>query len=372
MKFFNLITLVATSSSAFALPVEKRDLFGVSAVCVAALKAQMNACIPSEKVTTDNLESICSTYNSLKCKAFLKASISSIPGCDGEAKEVIESLERSVKTTVANSLDLKCAKDDSGNICPISKYVIENGKVPDDENDQAWKDAVNSTCQSKPCSEAFTNFSENIADVSGFSQSIVTVLGTVGFDSIPNSNPDLVSNTAETIKENKCSAGSNGVSNNAYQNTPSQTDGASPTVQPGDAGNNGVSNNSYQNTPSQTDGASPSVQPGDAGNNGVSNNSYQNTPSQTDGASPSVQPGDAGNNGVSNNSYQNTPNQTNNSNNNQSADPADSGNNGVSNNSYQNDSNQANDSNDNKSSDATTLKGSLTFAVIFAIFTLLI
>jgi len=284
MKLFNLIALVAVSSSAFALPVERRDLFGVSAVCVAAIKAQMDACVPSGKVTLDNLESACSTYNSLKCKAFFKTSISSITGCGGEAKEVIQSLEKSVKTTVANSLELKCAKDNNGNICPISKYVIENGNVAKDQNDQAWKDAVNATCGSKSCVEAFTDFSENIADTSGFSQAIVSgILGTVGFDTIPNSNPDLVKSTADIVKGNQCGSTGTNSTNNTNSNN----------------GNNGTNNTNGNN-----------------GNNGTLTN-------------------------VNNGST------------------------------VQNTSNQANNSNDD-SSDATTIKGTLSLAVVFALFVLLL
>ena len=204
MKFSTLVSLVAASSAALAFPFKKKDIPGVNVECVTAIKAQISDCITSEQITFSNLESICSAYKSEKCQTFFNSSISSIPACSGEVKDVVNSVEKSIKLHVASVIDLKCAKDENGNICPISNYVIQNGDIPSDPSDPNWQQAVQDTCKSKACSEAFinyTNTTNNNNNSNDVNQTIVNgVIGGTGIDNTPVVNPNIINNAADTIK----------------------------------------------------------------------------------------------------------------------------------------------------------------------------
>lgn len=209
MKFSALFTLV-TASSALALPFEKRDIPGVSSDCYNALKSQFNDCLTSEKITFSNLESVCSAYKSEKCQNFFNSSISNIDSCSNEVKTVLESVEKTIKSNVSRIINLKCAKDENGNICPISNYVIANGDIPSDPNNPEWKQAVDETCKSKACSEAFINYSDStVNNDNGVSQAVAGgILNGVGVDTAPTGNVDVIKSTADTIKANSDATGS--------------------------------------------------------------------------------------------------------------------------------------------------------------------
>jgi len=149
MKLSALVTLVATSSAVFALPFEKNNIPSISSDCASAIKSKISECVTSEKITLSNLDSICSAYKSDKCQSFFNSSISSIDGCGSEESIILTAVEKYIKLKVASVLNLKCAKDEDGNICPISNYVIQNGDVPSDSTDPSWQQAVNDTCKSK-------------------------------------------------------------------------------------------------------------------------------------------------------------------------------------------------------------------------------
>jgi len=201
MKLSALITLVASSSVVLALPFEKNNIPNISSDCASAIKSQIGDCITSEKITLSNLDSICSAYKSDKCQNFFNSSINSIEGCSSEASIIVTAVEKYIKLKVASVLNLKCAKDENGNVCPISNYVIQNGDVPSDSTDPNWQQAVQDTCKSKTCSDAFIDYTNNTINNNGVNSEVMgAILGST--DTIPIVNTDVITDAADTIKNN--------------------------------------------------------------------------------------------------------------------------------------------------------------------------
>ncbi|OUM66409.1 hypothetical protein PIROE2DRAFT_59381 [Piromyces sp. E2] len=192
----------------------------------------------------NNLESICSTYKSENCQNLFKSGIGKIDACSNEVNTIIETLEKTIALSVTSVIDLKCAKDENGNICPISNYVITTGNVPEDPNDDKWKQAVSETCKSKSCSDAFINYG-NTTTNNNVNQSIVNgILNETGVGGgVPTVNTDVVQNTVDTIKN---SQGDNNGATGATGNTGATgatgaTGSTGTTGTTGDNGNNGAS-----------------------------------------------------------------------------------------------------------------------------------
>jgi len=310
MKFTTLVTILAASTSAFAFPYERRDVLSLTGDCGKVLKEQFSNCLISEKITLDNLENVCSTYKSEKCQNLIKSGIGKIDACSSQINTVIETFDKVISGKIASAIELKCAKDENGNVCPISNYVIQNGDIPQDPNDDKWKQAVEETCKSKACSEAFINYTDATTNTP-VSQTVVSgILSEAGVQT-PEVNTDVLKNTADTIK--------------ASQSDAAKTGDAATTGSTGDAATTGST--------------------GDATTTGANDNDTTTSNAATTGAT-----------GANNTATTGASNTASNGN------------------SVQGTANQANTSNDSNTSGAASLtfQGSLTMAIVFVLSTLLL
>lgn len=251
MKFTTLVTLIAASSAAFALPYEKRGLSATDLACAAAIKSEVSGCISSEKITLSNLDSVCSTYKSDKCQNFFNSnSLGTNLACGSAVKSTLETIKKAIKLHAASVIDLKCAKDENGNVCPISNYVIENGNIPSDSSDQKWQDAVNETGKSKNCSESFNNFANNYKNNADGASSLNDV---IGGDLTPEANTDVLNDATNTINNAQSgNTGANGDNGANGANNANGTNGTNGTNSPN--GTNGTNGANGANSPNGTNG----------------------------------------------------------------------------------------------------------------------
>jgi len=274
MKFSTIATLLAASSAALAFPFEKRDLLGLSSECGKAIKEQFGSCLTTEKITFDNLDSICNNYKSENCQKVFKNGVGKIDACSKEVNTIIDALEKVIALNVSNVIDLKCAKDENGNTCPIANYVIQNGDVPSDPNDDKWKQAVDETCKSKSCSDAFINYSD-ASNNNPVNQPVVSgILNDVGVGA-PTVNTEVVKNTADTIKANQ--GGDAGSSGSGSSGSDSGSTGADTT------GATGTTGDAATGTTGATGANGTTGTTGAAGANGNTTNGANNGNSTTTG-----------------------------------------------------------------------------------------
>jgi len=275
MKFTTLVSLLVASSAALALPYEKRGLSALDIACAAAIKKEISGCITSEKVTLTNLESVCELYKSDKCQDFFESnSLATKLSCDSGVKDALETFKKAIKLHAASVIDLKCAKDEKGNVCPISNYVIENGDIPSDSSDQKWQDAVNETGKSKACSESFNNYADTVKNNADGASVVNDV---IGGDLTPSANTDVIDNAVDTIKKTQGGDSASGDNGADGATGTTGTDGANTT---GTDGANGA-----------TDGANTSNTPNTTNNANNANNangSGQNTANQANDSNNST------------------------------------------------------------------------------------
>jgi len=111
---------------------------------------QVEKCI-SQRVTKENLNSICTAAKSELCQQFYTNPMSIVPSCNN-----FKSLITISANVFSNSVSLMCETDENGNICPFTEYEIfanNNGNNNAVLNNNALN-AIKYTCVSNKCTIA--------------------------------------------------------------------------------------------------------------------------------------------------------------------------------------------------------------------------
>eukprot|EP00833_Pecoramyces_ruminatium_P016169 jgi/Orpsp1_1/1190201/evm.model.d7180000077392.1 len=186
MKFSNPIIIFLFASLTFSYNVQKRlfkreEALELNSVtdCDEAIKKECNL-----EVNKNNLDTVCTTYNSDKCQNLINKGIVSLPACNALGQDFI-SIEQDMLKLHMITVEFMCTKDEQGNNCPFTNFELENssifsnegkinneegnenGKEIDDTNYPKYKEndvvdeegitAIIETCKSKKCTNALLN-----------------------------------------------------------------------------------------------------------------------------------------------------------------------------------------------------------------------
>jgi len=159
MKFaIQLLSLVAISSVAYSysIPLKKRSakFHDLSKPCLDVIDSY-NECMFDSNLNQNNLDSNCKIYESQKCQNFYKTRVSGLDACKNENSNSLN-VSDFVIDTHHYSVNYYCARDEDGNICPLSKYNVENmAGLTKEQRRQKFEDALNASCRSKTCLDAY-------------------------------------------------------------------------------------------------------------------------------------------------------------------------------------------------------------------------
>lgn len=172
MKFFNKVLVLAAATTALAVDVTLTNSLGVdTSACEKAIEATQKSCNQNPK----NMKELCEVMNDSKCNKVFKEGISSIPECKDMPLELTKMYE-AIFQQLTEAAGFSCEQDEAGNYCPLSKisqeYSEKKGKVPKDE---AVK-AINESCESKKCREAFIGYFKKYEAISPEAKEYVGLL----------------------------------------------------------------------------------------------------------------------------------------------------------------------------------------------------
>lgn len=173
MKFtFKILTLISTTS-VFAFSINNKiiprnaDLEYQNALnCKNNLDSLIKECSPSRgSFSKENIDKFCETFNSQKCKDFIKDPVKTAK-CEDVPDYNLSSYNEFISDANVAS-QLSCAKNESNEYCPIAELKIydrveENSEflgyisiaVPTDDD---WNKALKETCASKKCYDVAYN-----------------------------------------------------------------------------------------------------------------------------------------------------------------------------------------------------------------------
>lgn len=157
MKFTTQFVALVAATAINAIPLEKRD-------CVITL-SDYDECLQGSDVNMSNIDSICASYNSQKCQNFYANGLTNeINACNNEHVNIKLDIDDVIKSNQAK-LKFICTKDESGNICPMVKYSMENKIKASESNNPAYLQSSNDTCKSKLCSDAYVQYLQQVKSV---------------------------------------------------------------------------------------------------------------------------------------------------------------------------------------------------------------
>jgi len=188
MKFSTaLVTLVALSLSAsFAASVdwdgyrkcannkggggeECDDIYEITGPMITdCINEVYEVCQPGPSMDRDTIDEFCSKWEKNGCRTVTLSTIGEIfPKCKSIPNDILTEKDSLTDTDIKSLIDMtiafnnfQCSKDESGNYCPYVEFSFElelDGDGGDDEAELEKKavDAINETCKSKSCTDAF-------------------------------------------------------------------------------------------------------------------------------------------------------------------------------------------------------------------------
>ena len=245
MKFFTpVLALVATSAVFSKSILIKRDNYKV---IEGAFDNVSESCqqdfIPYQKcMKKPNLptyENDCKELESDECKKFAENPLSLLPNCKND-QVIIEAFSSNAFKTIILGFTFICAKDEAGNACPISKYILDTGMNNInviDINIPEEKKIVDSSCESASCRDASYNMYKAVLESMDDLENLSTTSGTFDDNTIAIDKAFI-----EHLDSNECKAmiKSGNINNN------------SATTNTGAVASNGSANNG---TTTNNDGA---------------------------------------------------------------------------------------------------------------------
>jgi len=142
------------------------------------------SCLPEDvqKMTSQNYDEICNTYNSEKCVNLFKKKLSENEACKTGTAEFEAQLIMS-----AGLMDLSCAKD-GNKYCPISELSKQDKDIT--------QEALDQTCKSKVCLEKAISGIEATKQLLGVASNVQNALT----DAFSNMQKRQASNADEALK----------------------------------------------------------------------------------------------------------------------------------------------------------------------------
>ncbi|ORX83816.1 hypothetical protein BCR32DRAFT_326243 [Anaeromyces robustus] len=163
MRYFNLFFTVFIS----AVLTNGQNISVFSPACENEMM-QIESCI-SQKITKENIDTICESSKSQQCQQFLNDPMSVLPSCVAFKELIMTST-----TLYNNSLSLICEKSEDGNICPFTEYEISYGitnaaasnTAASNTNtvNQDAENAIKNSCRSTKCKEATQKYLQYLLD----------------------------------------------------------------------------------------------------------------------------------------------------------------------------------------------------------------
>jgi len=180
MKFTNLLTLVAaTSAFAYTIPSKRANVdlanldltkilegatgLTTSEACKKASDEFQECIIGTDQIKKDTLDKICETYNSQKCQDFYKNGLSGVEACKDDEAFLIQMSNVMIESNQSN-IGLFCIKDEANQYCPYGQFIIDiaskSETITDAEVETSYNLAVNNSCKSKKCTDAFLEYTD--------------------------------------------------------------------------------------------------------------------------------------------------------------------------------------------------------------------
>jgi len=190
MKFnTGLLTLIATTST-YANTFSKLYARSAAAIdtvssieCQNSINDLKKDCV-TEDLNMANYDKICEQYKNPKCQDLYEG-VDNLPGCKdiGEVKNLYQKL----LSSYGASLKLFCTKDENGNICPLSKTLLEEQETQTNIEGEVDKEAMNvlndevlkNTCKSEICINSTKDYLNHVRNNNLLSD-LIDKLG--GFD----------------------------------------------------------------------------------------------------------------------------------------------------------------------------------------------
>jgi len=141
MKVYSKILALFAATTVYSYSLEGRVKREIEDQCTVGI-AQFDDCF-----TSQNVDQLCSNYNSQRCQSFVADPVSSVPACQSLSQEQQQAVKSDVFNRVifpATVASIQCAKDESGNFCSQST-----------ESDVATKltQVINDAAKSKQCTD---------------------------------------------------------------------------------------------------------------------------------------------------------------------------------------------------------------------------
>ncbi|ORX46853.1 hypothetical protein BCR36DRAFT_413804 [Piromyces finnis] len=197
MKIISQIIFISSIISAvLAAPFNSNN--GSSGRFTEACKAEMIAiegCI-SQKISKENLSSVCATSQSTQCQQFYFNPMSFLPSCQSVKSLITVSAE-----IFKNTLSIMCETSETGEICPFTDYeittglantmnVYKNNPMAEMQMNEAALNSIKNSCSSPKCTEATKKYIQFLLD----SNNSVTqaIAANYKFSALPNANKEVV------------------------------------------------------------------------------------------------------------------------------------------------------------------------------------
>jgi hypothetical protein len=220
MKSSFIVGLLFAVGSAVAQDIDLTALMGQlgnpSEACQAEVQ-KYQSCVTgkassSEEVTTEKVKAFCSSFDENTCKDFLDDITKSDSAClNTEQVNVADLLTDMEVITVKLQYQILCAKDEKGNVCPLSQYLTDNVAKLEDNNQTTLTDdqkkIIANDCKSSKCHDRMIALKEYIDKIT----TIATSMG-ASMSDMSSGGSVLSSNSTTTIfndyypfyKDNKC------------------------------------------------------------------------------------------------------------------------------------------------------------------------
>jgi len=173
------LTLLAVSSAfAYTIPMEKREdydysylgtnpIFPIKKECNDIFEKYEKECTIDLGASDVNYEEICQVYNTKACQELYNINIYEIPECKSSEESVLTLLDSMLRIT-AVSLKTLCTKDENNKICPLHNFEAQipaDEDISDKEGIELINKALNDTCKSKVCTNAFIEYEKEMRDI---------------------------------------------------------------------------------------------------------------------------------------------------------------------------------------------------------------